>query len=937
MKRHLITLLILIFSSMLTIGQDNILTFSGHVLDETIGTPVPGKEVIATIMSAGMTQTISMTTDNGGFYYDSLFTMTQGNYEVMTFDCLGIPHVESGFFNPGNMNIVHDFIICNDSIVPGCFAGFSYEVMQNPTGIQTVYFTDESVGSIDNWFWDFGDGNFSFEQNPTHMYNSFGPFQVCLTISSNDSTCYDVFCVEVELNNTGGDCENFFWYETWDNVSFEFMGESVPFPADLFFWDFGDGTTGEGPSVSHVYDPNVYDSVIVTLTTISFDPVTLDSCMATSSQPVAIGGNTSFCQNWFFYNSNDNYTFTFEGEGLPPASYYEWDFGDNQTATGQTVEHTYDESFTGNVQVSLTTYHMIPGSADTCVAISYQGVWVGGNTTECTNWFTFEPMGNSSFMFMGESDPPADIYLWNFGDGATAEGPAIDHTYEPGGTGIYLVTLTTFHQSPIGDSCVAISSMEVIVENNGGDCDNWFWYETSDNITFDFMGESFPVPANSYFWDFGDGTTATGQSATHSYDPVTGEQFVVTLLTTSFNPNTGDSCMAESSQVVWVGGNGTGCENMFWFDQVDENTFNFMGESFPIPATEFFWEFGDGTTGVGPSVEHTFDPAMGDMFTVCLTTYAWEPTMDSCFAVSCQDVSLNGNTGDEIYGHIWRDSEPADFALVGLFGMNNNGSFSYEFTMTTPGSGLYHFNNVAPGDYYIFASLTPQSGAFYDYFPTYYGDAMFWFDSDLISIGDPQNPYDIELVPITTITSGPGSISGSITMGDTKAGPGENIMVMLMNENGDPLRFMASNDEGLFSFSDLALGTYKVAVEMPGVASEVVTITLDENNMESSLAFIVKSNSAFLSIDEQQAFATYVGEVYPNPASSKAHIDMVLIQNTDLQVNILNQLGQVVKSFNKALAAGNQSLEIPLSGLTEGLYHLQVISDKGMIMKRLIK
>ncbi len=54
----------------------------------------------------------------------------------------------------------------------------------NSSGLTTT-FTDQSSGTITDWFWDFGDGNTSILQNPTHTYATAGQYTVCLTASNN--------------------------------------------------------------------------------------------------------------------------------------------------------------------------------------------------------------------------------------------------------------------------------------------------------------------------------------------------------------------------------------------------------------------------------------------------------------------------------------------------------------------------------------------------------------------------------------------------------------------------------------------------------------------------------------------------------------------------------------------------------------------------------
>ena len=47
-----------------------------------------------------------------------------------------------------------------------------------------ISFVDNSTGSPTSWLWDFGDGNTSTEQNPTHVYDVKGGYTVNLTVKN---------------------------------------------------------------------------------------------------------------------------------------------------------------------------------------------------------------------------------------------------------------------------------------------------------------------------------------------------------------------------------------------------------------------------------------------------------------------------------------------------------------------------------------------------------------------------------------------------------------------------------------------------------------------------------------------------------------------------------------------------------------------------------
>ncbi len=52
----------------------------------------------------------------------------------------------------------------------------------------SVTFTDLSTGTPTSWAWDFGDGNTSSLQNPTHTYASVGTYDVSLTVTTSSGS-----------------------------------------------------------------------------------------------------------------------------------------------------------------------------------------------------------------------------------------------------------------------------------------------------------------------------------------------------------------------------------------------------------------------------------------------------------------------------------------------------------------------------------------------------------------------------------------------------------------------------------------------------------------------------------------------------------------------------------------------------------------------------
>ncbi len=79
-----------------------------------------------------------------------------------------------------------DFVEAVDCSVNAAAAAFSFAPM-SACPFQTITFTDASMAVPDpptSWLWNFGDGNFSTLQNPTHNYTTNGSFTVTLTATN---------------------------------------------------------------------------------------------------------------------------------------------------------------------------------------------------------------------------------------------------------------------------------------------------------------------------------------------------------------------------------------------------------------------------------------------------------------------------------------------------------------------------------------------------------------------------------------------------------------------------------------------------------------------------------------------------------------------------------------------------------------------------------
>lgn len=458
----LIKIFTLLIISICTEAQVINLSVTGHIFDMNSGEPIDNHGVTVVITGNGLINTYEFISNELGYWgSDSIIASSQGTVNALTYDCNEQPFEFLENYSPTLNNFIFDFYICQDTIPNNdCENWFQYVTNDSLTfQFSGNVFPDGPA----EYYWDFGDGTFGSGQAITHMFEPSGVnfFSVCLTTFSTgflSDTCIAVSCQDVYVENSGGDCFNWFSYEQMNAFTFQFNGESSPNPAEIYNWNFGDGQTGWGQNVLHTYDPGSGEQFLVQLTTFSFDPATADSCFAYSEQWLSII-NIPECVADFFYFQDTLLPFDvqFFDNSSGAVTNRLWDFGDG-ISSGET-----------------NPYHSFPGPGNyyVCITIVTDSLGVFCTDTHCEE-ILITSMLHADFNFILDtisglarnyyfndiSAGQPQEWFWDFGDGNTSTQQNPVYQFEQSGP--YNICLQVTTNFPNGgnitdDECKEIS------------------------------------------------------------------------------------------------------------------------------------------------------------------------------------------------------------------------------------------------------------------------------------------------------------------------------------------------------------------------------------------------------------------------------------------------------------------------------------------------
>lgn len=459
-----------------------------------------------------------------------------------------------------------------------------------------IHFTDRSTsseGTITNWLWNFGDGETSTEQNPSHIYTTPGFYTVSLRVTS--STGCEAASTRVRLIRIVSGVEANFTATTPETCNppyvVNFLNQSSG-PGELTHrWQLG--APGNSTETSPVAIYNQDENFNVTLITSSEF-----GCSDTITKPVSLQGiSTNFTgEDSLCIGTPATYT----NQSGETALSSRWLLNDVQIATGNSIVRQFNTP--GEYQLKLINqYANCTDSVTRTIRVMDQPSINFTNTDaeNCSAPFQVDFTDNTA---------NAREWRWSFGDGqfSTEQNPS--HTYNQ--LGSYHVSLIVRDAFGCVDTLTVNNRVRIVKpvirvsNNNVGGCAP-FTYRPSVTTTT-------TAPITSWQWDFGNGQVFNTMSPTATYTNPGTYDVSVTI-------TTADGC----TETLLLRNNvrvGTPVTPDFTADITDLcSGSEVQFTDLTTGANQWLWDFGDGDTSTERNPVHIY--TSNGEFTVSLTAY----------------------------------------------------------------------------------------------------------------------------------------------------------------------------------------------------------------------------------------------------------------------------------------------------------------------------
>ncbi len=547
-------------------------------------------------------------------------------------------------------------VVCSDSstqvisVVVPCNIAAAFASQADPAQPLKIYFASNSTGFAtgDSIRWSFGDGTFSYNSNPDHVYTSPGTYNVCLRVKKNNTSpayppCVSETCHSVAVSAPAVACNIISSFTsavaTPNNYTAIFTNTSAGYAAtDSITWSFGDGYQAHTLNATHSY--NAAGTYVVCLTIKK--PLVPGSapCVNTVCNSISIAPVETVCNLQVNYSAQPDSVhpniirFTNTTTGYNSTDSVTWHFGDGTISHDNNPVHTYANA--GVYNVCLTVKKSLTTGSGSCIREKCQLVSIVLPCTLSANFVWYRDSGvvnlyNYHFTNTSVSLTPADSVRWTFGDGTSSNTSSPVHAYAQ--PGIYTVCLQMMKRSTAGtpSNCVSEICKTVIVQQACNSTANFSWHADSINHKkIVFTNTSNAATAGIVTsWSFGDGATATSFNAVHEYAQP-GRYYVCLRIQYG-------TCINYKCDSITVTAPQPSCTQLSGYHFVrspaDNQQYIFTPD-FIRADVQYTWTFGDGTGSHDATAAHHF--AAAGNYTVCLTAFK----NAGCASSTCNNIAV---------------------------------------------------------------------------------------------------------------------------------------------------------------------------------------------------------------------------------------------------------------------------------------------------------
>jgi PKD repeat protein len=292
--------------------------------------------------------------------------------------------------------------------------------------------------------WNFGDGQTSTAQDPSHTYSIAGNFNATLTVidslGSQDSktasitvtTAPSPLVATASASPTSGQVPltvNFFGSAS---------GGSPPYS---YNWNFGNGGTSGTQNPVHTYSAAGNFTATLTVSDALGSSNSKSVAISVTSAPNPLVVSASAIPTSGQAPLTVNFTGSASG-GTSPYSYV-WNFGDGQSSNTTSPSHTYSSAGNYIAILSVTDSQGVSGSKSASISVvaAPSSLQVSASATPTSGK---APLA-VNFTGTAAGGVPPYTYSWAFGDGGTSSVQNTSHTYLA--IGGYAATLTVTDSS----------------------------------------------------------------------------------------------------------------------------------------------------------------------------------------------------------------------------------------------------------------------------------------------------------------------------------------------------------------------------------------------------------------------------------------------------------------------------------------------------------